>query len=76
MIDRISCTPQESGGLPPRAVARCQRLAINHPIKGQATFGNIVTTVYSAIAREITTKGAQSRFVKAERGKFARNGSA
>jgi hypothetical protein len=30
-------------------------------------------TLYSAIAREITAKGAQSRFVKAERGKFARN---
>jgi hypothetical protein len=41
-----------------------------------AHFGNIVTTVYSAIAREISAKGAQSRFVKAERGKFARNGAA
>lgn len=28
-------------------------------------------TLYSAILREITTKGASSRFVKAERGKFA-----
>ncbi len=28
-------------------------------------------TLYSAIAREITTKGANSRFVKADRGKFA-----
>jgi hypothetical protein len=33
-------------------------------------------TLHSAIAREITAKGAQSRFVKAERGKFARNGTA
>ncbi len=33
-------------------------------------------TLYSAIAREISAKGAQSRFVKAERGKFARNGAA
>jgi hypothetical protein len=32
-------------------------------------------TLYSAIAREITAKGPTSRFVKAERGKFARNGS-
>jgi hypothetical protein len=32
-------------------------------------------TLYSAIAREISAKGAQSRFVKAERGKFARNGA-
>jgi hypothetical protein len=28
-------------------------------------------TLYSAVAREITTKGAHSRFVKADRGKFA-----
>ena len=33
------------------------------------------STLYSAIAREITAKGAHNRFVKAERGKFARNGS-
>ena len=30
-------------------------------------------TLYYAIAREITAKGAHSRFVKAERGKFACN---
>jgi hypothetical protein len=30
-------------------------------------------TLYSAIAREITAKGSHSRFVKAQRGKFARN---
>ena len=29
-------------------------------------------TLYSAILREITTKGDESRFVKAERGRFAR----
>ena len=28
-------------------------------------------TLYSAIAREITTKGVASRFIKADRGKFA-----
>jgi hypothetical protein len=33
------------------------------------------TTLYPAILREITTKGAASRFVKAERGKFARSGA-
>jgi hypothetical protein len=33
-------------------------------------------TLYSAIAREISAKGARSRFVKADRGKFARNGAA
>ncbi len=30
-------------------------------------------TLYSAIAREINTKGKKSRFKKAERGKFAVN---
>ena len=29
-------------------------------------------TLYSAILREITTKGDKSRFTKTERGKFAR----
>ncbi len=31
-------------------------------------------TLFSAILREIATKGKESRFVKAERGKFAANG--
>jgi hypothetical protein len=35
-----------------------------------ANFPNIVTTVYSAILREITTKGDAARFRKTERGKF------
>jgi hypothetical protein len=70
MINRTSCTSQESYGLPPRPVARCQRLAINHPIKGQAVFGNIVTAVYAAILREIGVKGKEARFKKTERGKF------
>jgi hypothetical protein len=35
-----------------------------------AKFGNIVTTVYSAILREINEKGKDSRFTKTERGKF------
>jgi hypothetical protein len=35
-----------------------------------ANFGNIVTTVYSAILREINAKGKGARFVKTERGKF------
>src|SRR5438445_3968480 len=33
-------------------------------------------TLYSAILREATTKGSGARFVKTERGKFARNGVA
>jgi HB1, ASXL, restriction endonuclease HTH domain len=32
-------------------------------------------TLYSAILRELTTKGADARFVKTERGKFARTGA-
>ncbi len=31
-------------------------------------------TLYSAISREIQVKGAESRFTKTERGKFAING--
>ena len=38
-----------------------------------AIFGNIVTTVYSAILREISEKGKDARFTKTERGKFAAN---
>jgi hypothetical protein len=41
-----------------------------------AHFGNIVTAVYSAILREVAAKGADARFVKTQRGKFARRGTA
>jgi hypothetical protein len=50
VILRISCNTQDSCGLPPQPVARCQLLAIDHPIKGQAAFGNIVTAVYKVAA--------------------------
>ena len=33
-------------------------------------------TLYSAVLREIATKGKDARFVKTERGKFGRNGAA
>jgi hypothetical protein len=36
-----------------------------------AQFGNIVTAVYSAILREVATKGKDARFRKTERGHFA-----
>ena len=36
-----------------------------------AKFGNIVTTVYAAMAREIKTKGGEARFRKTKRGMFA-----
>ncbi len=42
------------------------------PAPRGAHFGNIVTAAYSAILRELQTKAAVSRFVKTERGKFAR----
>jgi hypothetical protein len=32
-------------------------------------------TLYSALLREVTTKGAQARFSKTERGKFALHGA-
>jgi len=60
--------------LPPRPVTGHQLLAVKQPIERQATFGNIVTTVYSAILREISVKGKDSRFKKSERGKFALKG--
>jgi len=64
-------TLRRSVRLPPRAIAGPQSAFGDQPIERHQVFGNIVTTVYSAIAREITTKGTQSRFVKAGRGKFA-----
>lgn len=52
----------------------CQELIAAMAEKGYWTSPGGKTphaTLYSAILREITTKGADSRFVKAERGKFA-----
>ena len=52
----------------------CQELIAAMAEKGYWTSPGGKTphaTLYSAILREITTKGASSRFVKAERGKFA-----
>jgi hypothetical protein len=48
-------------------------LAIDQPIKGQATFGTIVTAVYAAILREVATKGTKARFRKTSPGHFAFN---
>jgi hypothetical protein len=73
IVDHTSGPTPESYGLPPRSVARYQLLAIDQPIKGQATFGTIVTAVYAAVLRELQAKGAKARFVKVERGKFAAN---
>jgi hypothetical protein len=71
MTDRTSRSEQESCWLPPRSATRRQRFAIDQPIKSQATFGNIVTTVYSAILRELKAKGGESRFRKVEKGRFS-----
>jgi hypothetical protein len=57
----------------------CQELVATMAAKGYWTSPGGKTpaaTLYSAILREITTKGAASRFVKIERGKFARPGVA
>jgi len=52
----------------------CQELIVAMAAKGYWSSPNGKTpssTLYSAVAREIATKGTQSRFVKADRGKFA-----
>jgi hypothetical protein len=59
--------------LPTRSTNGHESLAIDQPHHGQAAFGNIVTAVYSAILREISTKGDASRFKKTDRGQFAAN---
>jgi hypothetical protein len=48
-----------------------QLVSGDHPIERQQAFGNIVAAVYSALLRDITTKGPRSRFRKAGRGLFA-----
>jgi hypothetical protein len=57
--------------LPPRAIPGLQPAAVDHPFYRQPAFANIVHAVYASILREIKTKGEASRFIKAERGKFA-----
>jgi hypothetical protein len=47
-----------------------QPVSRDQSIYRQATFANIVITVYSAILREINTRGDKTRFRKVERGKF------
>jgi hypothetical protein len=52
----------------------CQELIAAMAAKGYWSSPNGKTpssTLYSAVAREIATKGTQSRFRKADRGKFA-----
>jgi hypothetical protein len=71
MSNRISGTSPELARLPPRPAPRCQLFTIDHPIKGQATFGNVVTAVYAAMLREISTRRSTSRFTKPQRGQFA-----
>jgi len=70
MINRNSRTTRKLLRLPPRSTHRYQPAPINQPIKGKPLFGNSVTAVYSAILRELKTKGAEARFRKTERGKF------
>ncbi|NLF33049.1 MAG: hypothetical protein GX591_19460 [Planctomycetes bacterium] len=54
---------------------RCQDLvdlAVERGLWQRGTGKTPANTLYAAILREITTKGDASRFVKADRGKFAR----
>jgi hypothetical protein len=56
----------------------CQEMIAAMAAKGYWTSPGGQTpaaTLYSAILRELTTKGADARFVKTERGKFARQGA-
>jgi len=57
--------------LPPRSIPGFQPVSRHYPFYRQAAFGNIVTTVYAAIFREIKQKGEASRFTQTDRGKFA-----
>jgi len=68
---RKAPTARELPRLPPRPVPGCQPVPRHYPLYRQATFPNIVHTVYAAILREINTKGEDSRFEKVERGRFA-----
>jgi hypothetical protein len=72
IITRNSCTVQELLWLPPRSIPGAQQGPADQPINCQHAFGNIVTTVYSGILKEISTKGKESRFKKTDRGRFAR----
>jgi hypothetical protein len=57
----------------------CQEMIAAMAAKGYWTSPGGKTpaaTLYSALLREITVKGTASRFVKTERGKFARTGAA
>ena len=56
--------------LPPRSVPRLQLASRDHPLYRQQAFGNIVTSVYAAIIREIANKGDNARFRKTDRGQF------
>jgi hypothetical protein len=49
--------------------------ALLTPAPQGAKHGNVVTTVYAAILREINDKGAEARFEKVDRGQFARKGT-
>jgi hypothetical protein len=56
----------------------CQEMIAAMAAKGYWTSPGGQTpaaTLYSALLRELTTKGADARFVKTERGKFARKGA-
>jgi hypothetical protein len=69
VINHNSRTAQELHRLPPRTLRRHQPDSFNHPIKQQQVFGNVVTTVYASILRDLQ-KGKDARFAKVDRGQF------
>jgi hypothetical protein len=74
MVHRNPMTIKGLPRLPPRSISRSQPVAREQLITGQHAFGNIVTAVYSAILREIGTKGKEARFKKTDRGHFTAAG--
>jgi len=71
MISSNSHTAQELPRLPPGSAGGSQQAPGDQPINRKHPFGNIVTAVYAAIAREVKLKGAASRFIKTGPGRFA-----
>ena len=72
-LDAAARVLAEAGG-----ALTCQEMIAAMATKGYWTSPGGKTpwaTLYSAILRELATKGASARFVKTQRGHFARNGA-
>jgi hypothetical protein len=72
-LDAAARVLAEAGG-----ALNCQQMIAAMAAKGYWTSPGGKTpwaTLYSAILRELATQGVQARFVKTQRGQFARNGA-